>query len=177
VVVQTGTAQRLVFGEVFGPMDAISPRTEAVATMLASAGIKAFPVANGRQALWEKLMYLAPYAGFTGAARVPLGKVWSREATSALFCEAVREVASLARAEGADIALPPDEVVRAHYAALPGTMRSSLLVDLENGRPSEIEAILGSILRRGTERGVRTPVLSTLYAVLREQAETATAGS
>jgi 2-dehydropantoate 2-reductase len=46
-------------------------------------------------------------------------------------------------------------------------MRSSLLVDLERGRRLELEAIQGAVVRRGQARGVPTPVLATIYAVLK----------
>jgi 2-dehydropantoate 2-reductase len=58
-----------------------------------------------------------------------------------------------------------------NYAdALPGTMRASLLIDLSQGKRIEVEALLGSVVRRGLRAGVPTPIMSTLYAVLKPHA-------
>jgi 2-dehydropantoate 2-reductase len=50
---------------------------------------------------------------------------------------------------------------------VPATMRASLLIDLQQGKRIEVEALQGSVVRRGAARGVPTPIMSTLYAVLR----------
>ena len=50
---------------------------------------------------------------------------------------------------------------------LPQTMTPSLLIDLTAGKRLELEALQGAVVRRGRARGVPTPVLDTLYAVLR----------
>ena len=46
-------------------------------------------------------------------------------------------------------------------------MRSSLLIDLQQGKRIEVEALQGTVVRRGAARGVPTPIMSTLYAVLK----------
>jgi 2-dehydropantoate 2-reductase len=58
-----------------------------------------------------------------------------------------------------------------HYAeALPGTLRASLLIDLSQGKRIEVEALQGSVVRRGRRAGVPTPIMATLYAVLKPHA-------
>ena len=49
-------------------------------------------------------------------------------------------------------------------------MRSSLLIDLTQGKRIEVEALQGAVVRRGARSGVPTPIMSTLYAVLRPHA-------
>jgi 2-dehydropantoate 2-reductase len=46
-------------------------------------------------------------------------------------------------------------------------MRSSLLIDLSQGKPIEVEQLQGSVVRRAATLGVDAPVISTLYAVLK----------
>jgi 2-dehydropantoate 2-reductase len=46
-------------------------------------------------------------------------------------------------------------------------MRSSLLIDLQQGKRIEVEALQGAVVRRAHARGVPVPILSTLYAVLK----------
>src|SRR5712692_7648255 len=77
VIEQTGTHRRIVFGEVFGETSRVSDRVRQINDTFASAGIVSEAVADARVPIWEKFCYLAPFAGFTGAARVPIGPIWS----------------------------------------------------------------------------------------------------
>lgn len=170
LIVQTGTHRRIAFGEVFGAPRAPSPRVLALHEALVAADIESEPHADARVPLWEKFIYLAPLAGFTAAARRPTGDIWYEAAARAPFLEGVREVERVARAEG--VGVGDDIVARivGYMDALPREMRSSMLIDLAAGRPIEVEALQGSVVWRGLERGVPTPVMATLYAVLRPHA-------
>lgn len=164
---QTGTHRRIVFGEVFGSRAAVSDRVLTIADAMVTADIQAEARADGRVPLWEKFVYLAPFAAFTGAARLPIGPLWSDPAARETFLEAVREVESVARAEA--IVIPEgvlDRVV-AYVDSIPPSTRSSLLIDLQAGKRIELESLAGSVVRRGRAAGVPTPVMAGLYAVLR----------
>ena len=50
-------------------------------------------------------------------------------------------------------------------------MRSSLLIDLSQGKKIEVEALQGSVVRRGQAAGVPTPIMGALYAVLKPHAK------
>jgi 2-dehydropantoate 2-reductase len=166
VVQHTGTARRVVFGEAFGER-ALTPRVAEIQRTLAGADIQAEAVADARVPIWEKFIFLAPFAGLSAAARLQLGPLWSQPSFRAVYDRAMAEVESVARAEG--IAVPPD--VRAQKLAYldntPAASRSSMMMDLVAGRPIELEALLGSVVRRGETHGLATPVMETLYAVLK----------
>jgi 2-dehydropantoate 2-reductase len=117
--------------------------------------------------MWEKFCYLAPFAGFSGASRLPLGPIWNDAFTRAQFQAAVGEVVAVARAEGVDIPGDMEERLKAYAESLSATMRASLLIDLAQGRRIEVEALQGSVVRRGARAGVPTPIMATLYAVLK----------
>jgi 2-dehydropantoate 2-reductase len=167
VIEQTGTHRRIVFGEAFGAEGQPSARVLALAEVLRAADIEAEAVADARIPLWEKFTYLAPFATVTGAARSPAGTVWGDPDLRALFRAAVHETEAVARAEG--IAMAPDTVSRieAYMEALPGSTRSSLLIDLLAGRRLELEVLAGHVVRRGAVLGVEVPAMRTLYAVLK----------
>jgi 2-dehydropantoate 2-reductase len=167
LIVQTGTHRRVVFGEVFGDLPRETDRVRQVRDAMAAADIQAESVPDGRVPIWEKFIFLAALAGFTGAARLPIGPVWADPVTRAQFLEGCREIERVARAEGVPVA--PDVVDRipAYVESIPGTMRSSLLIDLSQGKRIEVEALQGSVTRRGARCGVPTPIMKTLYAVLR----------
>jgi 2-dehydropantoate 2-reductase len=169
LIEQTGTHRRIVFGEAFGERAAVSERVRKIADILEGADIQAEAVADARVPLWEKFIYLAPFAAFTGAARLPIGPLWSDPAIKAQFMAAVAEVEAVARAEGVAVREPASlrEYVMQYVDALPPPTRSSLLIDLQQGKRLELESLPGSVVRRGQAAGVPTPVMAALYSVLK----------
>ena len=167
IVQQTGVHRRVILGEAFGERRAVSPRVERIAAMLRHADIQAEAVADGRVPVWEKLVYLATFAAFTGVSRKPAGAIWSDDIGREAFVAVAAEVAAVARAEG--VAIAEDLLPRmvAYLDALPPDTRSSLLIDLQQGKPTEIDALQGEVVRRGRALGVPTPGMTALYAALR----------
>jgi 2-dehydropantoate 2-reductase len=169
LIEQTGTHRRIVFGEAFGDRSRVSERVQRIADILLKADIQAEPVPDARVPLWEKFIYLAPFAAFTGAARLAVGPLRADPMIREQFFAAVREVESVARAEG--VALRDHEALMAYVTqyvdVLPPTTRSSLLIDLQMGKRIEVESLPGSVVRRGRAAGVPTPIMAGLYAALK----------
>lgn len=164
---QTGTHRRIVFGEVFGDLPRMSDRVRAIHEVLASADIQAEAVEDGRTPIWEKFIFLVALAGFTGATRLPTGAVWADSVIRAQFLDGCREVERLARAEGVPVAVDIIDRIGEYVGKIPGTMRSSLLIDLSQGKRIEVEALQGSVVRRAARAGIAVPIMATLYAVLK----------
>lgn len=167
IIEQTGTHRRIVLGEVFGGLPRLSARVSQLQEALAGADIQAEAVGDGRIAIWEKFTFLVSLAGFTGASRLPIGAIWNDGHCRAQFLEGCREVERVARAEGVPIAADIIDRISAYVAAIPPTMRSSLLIDLSQGKRIEVEALHGAVVRRAARAGVDVPIMSTLYAVLK----------
>jgi 2-dehydropantoate 2-reductase len=170
VIEQTGTHRRIVFGEVFGDLPRETERVRCIHEALAGAGIQSEAAPDGRVPIWEKFIFLVALAGFTGATRLPIGPVWNDAFIRAQFLDGCREIERLARAEGVDVAADRIPQIERYIASIPGTMRSSLLIDLSQGKRIEVEALLGSVVRRAGRLGVPAPIISTLYAVLKPYA-------
>ena len=167
VIEQTGTHRRIVFGEVFGALPRMSDRVRRIHEIFRDADIQSEPVDDGRVPIWEKFIFLVSLAGFTGAARLPLGPVWTDEYIRKHFLDGCREIEQLARAEGVPVAHDVIDRIAAYIGTIPGTMRSSLLIDLSQGKRTEVEALQGAVVRRAAQAGVPVPIISTLYAVLK----------
>jgi 2-dehydropantoate 2-reductase len=167
VIEQTGTHRRVVFGEVFGDLPRTSDRVRRIHEALAGADIQSEPVADGRVPIWEKFIFLVSLAGFTGAARLPIGPVWADPFVRSQFLDGCREIERVARAEGVPVAADVVDRISAYVEGIPGSMRSSLLIDLSQGKRIEVEALHGSVVRRAAKAGVPAPIMSTLYAVLK----------
>jgi 2-dehydropantoate 2-reductase len=171
VIVQTGTHRRIVFGEAFGSLPRVTDRVRELHNVLAAADIQAEMVGDGRVPIWEKFIFLAALAGFTGAARLPIGPIWADSTSRAQLLQACREIERVARAEGVPVAADVVDRIPAYVETIPGSMRSSLLIDLSQGKRIEIEALQGSVVRRGAALGLPTPIMETLYAILRPHAD------
>lgn len=170
LIEQTGTHRRIVFGEVFGALPRLTDRVQRIQEALAGADIEAEAAEDGRIPIWEKFIFLAALAGFTGASRLPIGPIWADPHARAQFLAGSREVEQLARAEGVAVAADRIEQIERYVETIPGTMRSSLLIDLSQGKRIEVEALLGSVVRRAAALGLPAPIMSTLYAVLKPYA-------
>src|SRR5262249_25700219 len=84
----------------------------------------------------------------------------------AAFVATVHEVAAVARASGITLPHDMDGMMQKYVAALPPSTRSSLLIDLSQGKRIEVESLPGSVVRRGRAVGVPTPYMAALYAGL-----------
>jgi 2-dehydropantoate 2-reductase len=177
LIVQTGVHRSIIFGEVFGVSDValtksgdrgrITPRVQAIADVLAAADIQVTPVADARVPIWDKFVYLAAFSGFTGASRLAIGHIWKYPHVREMFYAASHEIAAIAKAEGVTISANRFETLEEYMTNIPPTTRSSLLIDLEQGKRIEVEALQGAAVRRAAKHGVPVPILSTLYALLK----------
>jgi 2-dehydropantoate 2-reductase len=167
LIVQTGVHRSIIFGEVFSDRGRVTPRVQAIADVMAPADIQVQVVPDGRVPIWDKFVYLAPFSGFTGAARLPIGGIWKYPHVQEMFYAAAREVAALAAAEGVEISPNRFQTLKEYMDNIPPTTRSSLLIDLEMGKRIEVEALQGAAVRRAAARGVEMPIINTLYAVLK----------
>jgi 2-dehydropantoate 2-reductase len=162
VIEQTGTHRRIVFGEVFGQLPTFSTRVRAIDDALSSADIQTEAVDDGRVPIWEKFIFLVALAGFTGAARLPIGPLWNDPVIREQFLEGCREIERVARAEGVPVRSDVVDRISSYVTAIPGSMRSSLLIDLSQGKRIEIEALHGAVVRRAARAGIPLPITSKL---------------
>ncbi len=171
VIVQTGVHRSIIFGEVFVSRGRITPRVQAIADVMTPADIIVTTVEDGRVPIWDKFVYLAPFAGFTGAARLPIGGIWGDAQVREMFYAAAHEIAAVAAAEGVQISPDRFERLQEYMDSIPPSTRSSLLIDLEMGKRIEVHALQGAAVRRAAKHGIPMPVISALYAVLKPWAD------
>lgn len=113
--------------------------------------------------MWNKLVFLGPFALATSAAGVPIGEVLADQARHQQLEACIREFCAVAKAEGAQV--NPDKVVGA-FAMVPKEMRSSMQKDVERGNPPELDAIGGPVLRGGERRGIPVPATRELVVAI-----------
>ncbi|MFH9398562.1 ketopantoate reductase family protein [Streptomyces sp. NPDC017638] len=137
-------------------------RLEALAAVLRHAGTTVRVAGDETAALWAKMAFLAPFALLTTRYGVPLGTARTRH--RAELEALVAETAAVGRACGAPA--DPDQAL-ARYDAFPPAARSSMQRDAEAGRPLELDAIGGALLRAAERHGVPVPVARRLVRELR----------
>ncbi|MEV6749599.1 2-dehydropantoate 2-reductase [Streptomyces sp. NPDC051080] len=115
--------------------------------------------------LWDKLAFLAPFALLTTRHRSDVGTVRSDRRPELLAV--LDEITSVAQAAGAPVTT---DTVLSFFDRAPHTMKSSMQRDVEAGRPFELDAIGGAVLRAGAAHGIQTPATARLVAEVAHQA-------
>ena len=164
VIAHTGTMARLRFGAV---VSAQQPAAEALLDACRGAAIDAEIVADIRQALWMKFVFLSALSGMTAATRQPIGAIRADPDMRGTFEAAMREAWSVGRARG--IALPDDFIAgqMAFADGLPAEMKASMLHDLDAGNRLEAPWLSGAVARMAKDAGGSAPVNATLYAAVK----------
>jgi 2-dehydropantoate 2-reductase len=166
VVRHSAIEPRVALGELGGPPSA---RVETMRDALARAGVVAEAAADIRAVLWTKFLFISSISGVGAVARASAGGVREVAETRALLVAAMRETEAVARA--LDIRLAPDVVERTlqFIDGMPPATVASMQRDIWDGRPSELEAQNGAIVRLGRKVGVPTPTHAFVYASLLPQ--------
>jgi len=135
------------------------PLAEEIRSELDDAGLDASVAKSEADVLWRKLAMLAPIALTTTLRGSPLGGVIEDRTWRARLEGCVREIAATARAEG--VAIDGDALV-GRIEGFPSDLRSSMQKDREAGKPTEIDAIGGSVLRAAARHGLDVPTTRKL---------------
>ena len=169
VVEHTGGPAQFVYGELDGRR---TDRIEALDDALSACeGVDAVLADDVRVELWRKFAFICAQAGMTATTRLPVGEIRETDASWEMYRRLIEEVCAVARAEGVDL---PEGVVDEwlEFARdLDPEMYSSLQYDLTHGKPMELDALHGSVVRHADDVGVDAPMNEAVDAILRPWAE------
>jgi len=136
--------------------------------LLGGTDVDAVTAADMTTVLWRKLC--SNSAGILSAVLLQPAKIMHNEEIAAAARQIVRECVLVGRAEGAELADDiPDEVVRRYRASAPDSL-NSLHADRLAGRPMEVDARNGAIVRFGLRHGIPTPCNRMAVALLKAAA-------
>jgi 2-dehydropantoate 2-reductase len=163
VIAQTGSLQRLVFGEYDGRRSA---RAEAFLDACKRGGINAELSDDVRRSIWEKFVVLVAMSGATTTMRQTIGPIRSNPVTRAFLFDLGREVVAVGRALGVN--LPPDFLEQRipFFDGWPPEMTASMHHDLQAGRPLEVQWLSGGVAELGRKAGVPTPLNRAVRDIL-----------
>jgi len=167
VVRQSGTENPLLLGPL---RDNDDEAAETALAVLRRAGVTAERPADIRVAIWIKFMGAIATMGVQSVTGRGFGPTREDPDTRALYMACMREVDAVAGKSG--VVLPDGEPERLMSAidSCPTDAKASMLQDLEQGKPLELEAMHGTLVRLGDALGVPTPVNRFIYAALKLRA-------
>jgi 2-dehydropantoate 2-reductase len=163
VIRQTGSLQRLLFGEYDGKP---SPRATRLLEALQNAGIQAEIADDIRRTLWEKYVFLVGLSGSTASMRSAIGPIRENPQTRAFLFDLMKETVAVGRALGVNL---PEDYASQRLSFADGVspeMTSSLHHDLERGNPLEVEWLSGGVVQLGNTMNVPTPANRAVWDIL-----------
>ncbi len=160
----TGIDPYIAFGE---SDNRRSERVKKLQQVFQNAGINAEIPSDIMVALWEKFLFVVSWGGIGAISRAPIGAIRSLPRTRRLLEQAMLEIFNVARAR--DVNLREDIVARSmgFIDTLPPVGTTSMQRDIAEGRPSEIDAWNGAVVRFGDEAGVDVTLHKFIYDSLR----------
>jgi len=158
-VIRHTEGHRISLGEPDGNR---SERTKKIAEMLGQAGFRCPITARIRQEIWVKLLgnvAFNPISALTGGTLEELAR---HPDTCRLVRDVMTETEAVARKLGIELPITIDQ--RIAGAEKVGAHKTSMLQDLEAGRPMELEAVVGAVVELGERLGVAMPATRAVYA-------------
>ena len=148
----------------FGELDnRASDRTQRLRQAFVQANVNAEIPSDIHVAMWRKFLFIVSTSGMGALTRSPIGVFRRLPETRKMLEQVMQEVYQVARASKIDL---PDDAVNTALAfidGLPANGTASMQRDIIEGRPSELEAQNGAVVRRGQEVEVATPVNAFIY--------------
>ena len=163
VIRQVSQFRRIVLGELAG---SYSRRVDSISEAFKNTGVTVETSEDIWKVLWTKLVFITAVSSLGSLTRLPMGDYRSVPEARNLLFRIMKEVEAVARAQ--DISLDTD-VVEKWLAFIDGSapqIKPSMQVDVEAGRRTELESMIGVVSRKGHEQGVPTPVIDFVYAAL-----------
>ena len=164
VVKQTGDVVEIVFGE---PDGLDSPRGHLISDTLIKAGIPAQLSNNIQKTLWTKFLFIATMAGVTALSRETMAQLMPRPEWRQVILGCMAEIETVGRASGVDLDVDTVQNTVAYIEGSLDQMHASMHADIMAGRPLELEALNGALVRAGTSAGIATPINDVIYAALK----------
>jgi 2-dehydropantoate 2-reductase len=159
-IVHAGTDPFVKFGELDNRQ---SRRVERLLDTFKKAGVSADIPPNIQVAMWVKFLMITVWSAMGAVTRAPAGVWRSLPETRQVAEQSLQEI--LAVAAALNISLPENmrQKIMAIYDGLAPQSTASLQRDVMEGRPSELEAQIGAVVRFGKEAGVETPLFTFIY--------------
>ena len=167
VVQQAGRVVRIVTGGTRGSPPQRLERAAEICAAFRDAEVEAEASDDIEVALWTKFLFIATMAGVTSLAREFVRDLLPRPEWRKIVRACLEEIETAGRASGVNLAPDVVDSTFDYMDQSRGAMRASMHADLVAGRPLELEALNGAVVRAGESAGVPTPINDVIYAALK----------
>ena len=146
----------------------LSDRTRTIADLLSGANLPTEASENIRLDIWRKLMANIAISAVSGITGLNIGEIFNNHFGDDVSYAALDEAIAVAKAVGTDLSPDDAREILGKIAGPNGTPqnKSSLRVDIENERPSEIDYINGAVVKLAKEHNIAVPVNETLVTLV-----------
>jgi 2-dehydropantoate 2-reductase len=158
-VIRNTGGNRITLGE---PDGTRSGRCRAIAEALVQAGVRCPVTTHLAQEIWVKLLGNVPLNPLSALTRATLAQMAHDPAVRDVLRAIMTEVQAVADKMGIELPISIEE--RIDGAGKVGDHRTSMLQDLEAGRPLEIDPVVGAVVELGERLGIDMPQTRTVYA-------------
>lgn len=146
----------------------IIPELPQIEQLFAQTGIEVISSKDIKADIWRKFCLITAFSGMTAFCQRTIGEVLKNPQTRTQYKQCIQETITVAKADG--VKLPSD--LLKDLMALSDTYKpeskSSLLVDLENNRPNEIETLNGTVVRLAKKHNLEVPINFKIYTAIRK---------
>jgi 2-dehydropantoate 2-reductase len=165
-LVSHNMGSRLILGE---PGGRNTVRTKRIADALSAAGFEAVVTDAIEKEFWVKLLGNVSFNPVSALTVTTADQLIQNREVKAYMVEIMREVLAIGRAVGVDADIDPE--ARIDMARALGRFKTSMLQDLEAGKPHEIDGLLAGTLEIARKAGVRAPFTESLFGLIRARAQ------
>lgn len=153
----------------FGGDKTLSAEMTRLLDLFKQANINAVLEDNIHEKMWSKFSFISPIATYTSAYNISIGKILESDEHKSALKKLMAELVTLAKAQHID--LPADSIEKNFLTMgkLPYEATSSMQADFANNKPTELETLTGSVVRKATEKGVQLDSYADMYQLLRER--------
>jgi 2-dehydropantoate 2-reductase len=116
--------------------------------------------------LWKKFIFIVAFSGMTAICRSPIGKVLRHPITKGLYETCVKEAIQVAKSINIRVENNTFENIMTISGNFQPDSKSSLLVDIENQRRTEIEALNGKLVALAKKKKIDVPINEMIYGAL-----------
>ena len=155
---------------VFGELDnTISKRALQIEKIFLEAGITTKLTNSIQREIWTKFLFITTISGMGALTRATIGEMMASEQIKNWLYQTANEIIAIASANGIKL---PNDIVEKQFKiikAQPYNTTTSLQRDVMAGKPSELEAQNGTIVKMGKDLGIETPINNFVYHALLPQ--------
>lgn len=164
IIEQTGGLRKLVFGDREQPKNS---KLKEIELMMKKAGIDANLSDDITRDIWKKFIFICAFAGMTAMYKKTIGEILCDEALKKEYEACVMEAISVAKKMNVNL---PEDIFDLTMKTASNTApdsKSSLLIDIEQGRKTEIETLNGKLVSLAQKNGVSAPVNEKIYSFVK----------